>query len=56
MVYVGHGIMAPKKGIDPWANVDVRGKIVIAHGPGAFPAGENFATLGAVGNDWSSLG
>ena len=52
MVYVGHGILAPKKGIDPWANVDVHGKIVIAHGPGVFPAGESFATLGAVGNDW----
>ncbi|MEX2153866.1 MAG: M28 family peptidase [Gemmatimonadaceae bacterium] len=52
MVYVGHGILAPKKGIDPWANVDVRGKIVIAHGFGAFPAGETFASLGTVDVDW----
>jgi len=52
MVYVGHGILAPKKGIDPWANLDVRGKIVIAHGFGAFPAGETFASLGTIDVDW----
>ena len=52
LVYVGHGIRAPKKGIDPYANVDVRGKIVVVHGPLAFPKGESFETLGTVRVDW----
>jgi len=53
MVYVGHGIQAPKKAIDPYAGLDLRGKIVIAHGPGAYPAGETFASLGTPVTDWS---
>src|SRR6185436_7697831 len=52
-LYVGHGIQAPKKGIDPYAGMDLRGKIVIAHGPGAFPAGETFASLGTPLTDWT---
>lgn len=31
-VYVQHGWIFPKLGIDPYAGVDVKGKIVIAHG------------------------
>ena len=52
MVYVGHGIQVPKKAIDPYAGLDLRGKIVVAHGPGAYPAGETFATLGTPLTDW----
>lgn len=52
MVYVGHGIQAPKKAIDPYAGLDLRGKIVIAHGPGAYPAGETSASLGTPVTDW----
>jgi hypothetical protein len=52
MVYVGHGLRAPKKGIDPWADVDVRGKIVIVHGPISVPTGETFQSMGTLGVDW----
>lgn len=52
MVYVGHGLQMPKKGIDPYANMDVRGTIVIAHGPVVFPAGETLETVGIVDHDW----
>jgi Zn-dependent M28 family amino/carboxypeptidase len=52
VVYVGHGLRVPKKNIDPYAGLDVKGKILVAHGPGSFPRGENFETLGALGVDW----
>ena len=35
VVYVGHGWTIPNRGIDPYAGVDVRGKLVLAHGPQA---------------------
>src|SRR5688572_4671965 len=38
-VYVGHGWTIPAKGIDPFAGVDVKDKIVVAHGPRALPKG-----------------
>jgi hypothetical protein len=33
VVYVGHGWTIPDRGIDPYAGVEVRGKLVLAHGP-----------------------
>jgi peptidase M28-like protein len=52
LVYVGHGLRAPKKRIDPYAGIDVRGKILLAHAPGSFPRGESYETLGTLGVDW----
>jgi hypothetical protein len=52
MTYVGHGIRAPKKHIDPFAGVTLKGRIAVAHGPNVFPKGESFQSLGALGADW----
>ncbi len=54
LVYVGHGIRAPAKGIDPYAGVDVRGAIVLVHGPVALPKGETAQSLGRVRTDWQT--
>jgi len=48
VVYVGHGWVVPDKGIDPFAGQDVRGKIVLAHGPRAMPKGVTIQQLGRV--------
>jgi hypothetical protein len=48
VVYVGHGWTVPGKGIDPFAGVDVRGKIVLAHGPRALPKGVDIPMIGRV--------
>jgi len=48
VVYVGHGWTVPGKGIDPFAGVDVKGKIVVAHGPRALPKGVEIPTIGRV--------
>jgi hypothetical protein len=48
VVYVGHGWTIPGKGIDPYAGVDVRGKIVLAHGPRALPKGADIKQIGRV--------
>ncbi len=51
LVYVGHGYVVKSKGIDPFAGVDVRGKIVIMQ-PG-LPNGLTSAELkGPQGDDW----
>jgi len=47
VVYVGHGWAIPDRGIDPYAGVDVRGKMVLAHGPGA-PNGTAITQIGRV--------
>lgn len=54
LVYVGHGIRAPAKGIDPYAGVDVRGAVVLVHGPSALPKGETAQSLGRVRTDWQT--
>lgn len=48
MVYVGHGWTVPAKDIDPYAGLDVKGKIVIAHGPRALPKGVEIQQIGRV--------
>jgi hypothetical protein len=48
LVYVGHGWMIPDKGIDPYAGVDVRGKIVVTHGPRAMPKDVTIQQFGRV--------
>ena len=46
VVYVGHGWVLPGRGIDPYAGVDVRGKLVLAHGPRVLPKGVEVQQVG----------
>lgn len=48
VVYVGHGWVIPGKGIDPYAGLDVRGKVVLAHGPRAMPKDVTIQQFGRV--------
>ncbi len=48
VVYVGHGWVIPDRKIDPYAGVDVRGKLVLAHGPRAMPKGVEVQQIGRV--------
>lgn len=48
VVYVGHGWVIPDKGIDPYAGLDVRGKVVLAHGPRALPKDVTIQQFGRV--------
>lgn len=48
VVYVGHGWVVPERGLDPYAGVDVRGKIVLAHGPRTLPGGVTITQVGRV--------
>ena len=48
VVYVGHGWVIPDRKIDPYAGVDVRGKLVLAHGPRALPRGVEIQQIGRV--------
>src|SRR5690606_15668897 len=46
VVYVGHGWVIEDQDIDPYQGVDVKGKIVLAHGPRALPKGVNIRQRG----------
>ena len=48
VVYVGHGWVVPGKEIDPYAGVDVKGKIILAHGPRALPKGTEIQQIGRL--------
>lgn len=48
VVYVGHGWTVPDKGIDPYAGLDVRGKLLLLHGPGALPKDAAVKMIGRV--------
>ena len=48
VVYVGHGWTVPGRNIDPFAGVDVKGKVVLAHGPRALPKGVDIPLIGRV--------
>jgi hypothetical protein len=52
-VYVGHGWTVPGKGIDPFAGIDVKGKLVVAHAYEAMPRDAGVSRIGriAVGGD-----
>ena len=54
LVYVGHGWSIPARGIDPYGNLDVRGKIVVTHGPRAMPKGVDVRQIGRVSVDATS--
>lgn len=51
VVYVGHGFVIPGQKIDPYAGVDVKGKLVLAHGPRALPQGVQVRQVGRVAVD-----
>ena len=55
VVYVGHGWTVPGKGIDPYAGVDVKGKLVLAHGPSAMPKDVETQQIGRVSPGASSV-
>jgi Zn-dependent M28 family amino/carboxypeptidase len=48
VVYVGHGWTVSEHKLDPFAGVDVRGKLVLAHGPRALPKGVEITHVGRV--------
>jgi hypothetical protein len=48
VVYVGHGWVVPDRNIDPYADLDVSGKIVLAHGPRAMPKDVPIQQLGRI--------
>jgi hypothetical protein len=58
VVYVGHGLRAPKLGIDAYEGVDIKGKWVLAHSTmlgQALPPGTNVADLGRLGADYTTV-
>jgi hypothetical protein len=48
IVYVGHGWVLPDQNVDPYAGVDVEGKLVLAHGPRVLPKGMDVTQIGRV--------
>ncbi|HZB24950.1 MAG TPA: M28 family peptidase [Vicinamibacterales bacterium] len=48
VVYVGHGWTVPARGIDPYAGLDLKGKLVVAHGPKALPKGVEIRQIGRI--------
>lgn len=54
VVYVGHGWTVPGHGIDPYTGLDVRGKIVLAHGPQALPRDVEIQQVGRHSVDATS--
>lgn len=48
VVYVGHGWRVPAQGIDPYASLDLRGKLLLAHGPPGPPRGIEIQRIGRV--------
>ena len=54
-VYVGHGWSIAASGIDPYAGLDLKGKLVIAHGPRALPKGVEIRQIGRLTPGASSV-
>jgi hypothetical protein len=55
VVYVGHGLTIPSRGIDPYAGLDVRGKLVLAHAPLAAPKGIDVRRIGRITVDANTV-
>ena len=51
VVYIQHGWTMASRGIDPFAGVDVKGKVVVAHGPRANPKGIEVRQIGRINVD-----
>lgn len=54
-VYVGHGWRVPAHGIDPYAGLDLKRKVVVAHGPRAMPKGVDITQRGRITPGASSV-
>lgn len=54
-VYVGHGWSIPASGIDPYGDLDLKGKLVVAHGPRALPKGIELQQIGRATPGASSV-
>jgi len=48
VVYAGHGWVVPDRKIDPYAGLDVKGKLVLVHGPGTLPRNVPIQQVGRV--------
>jgi len=48
VVYAGHGWVIPARNIDPYVGLDVRGKLVLVHGPGTMPRDVEIQQLGRI--------
>lgn len=55
VVYVGTGIRAPKRGLDPYAGLDLRGKWVLVHASQIRPRNVTTDSLGVVGLDYTTV-
>ena len=55
VVYVGAGIRAPKRGIDPYAGLDLRGKWVLVHASQIRPRNVTTDSFGVVGLDYTTV-
>ncbi|MFN0123590.1 MAG: M28 family peptidase, partial [Blastocatellia bacterium] len=56
MVYAGHGWVVKSKNINPYQNIDVRGKILVVHA-GAFPKGASAREFTQMDSrDWINAG
>ena len=55
VVYVGHGWTVPDRGVDPFGGLDVKGKVVLAHGPRALPKDVEIRQIGRVTPGASSV-
>ncbi len=54
VVYVGNGLRAAKRGIDPYAGLSVRGQWLLVHASQMRPSGAA-DTLGAYGRDYTTV-
>jgi Zn-dependent M28 family amino/carboxypeptidase len=48
VVYAGHGWVVPSQNINPYAGLDLRGKLVLVHGPNTLPRGVTIQQLGRI--------
>lgn len=55
VVYVGTGIRAPKRGLDPYAGLDLRGKWLLVHASQIRPRNVTTDSLGVVGLDYTTV-
>ncbi len=55
VVYVGNGLRAPKRGIDAYAGLDVRGKWLLVHSGSRRPSAALSGRLGTYGVDYTTV-
>lgn len=55
VVYVGSGVRAPKRGLDPYAGMDVRGKWLLVHASRVPQRNVTTDSLGVIGLDYTTV-